>query len=783
MEKSKQQILDEINSLKKQIEELNGKIIDLEPPKGFDKMTEEEKKAYKKKQDKIKKQALRDMNNYSVVVSDHTMVSFPKNKSVVNSFAREVKFLTSIPLLRDTFTRIVPENYKKIHKKNLNDIEKLIERYNSTKAIRNDRIEFGANFENFASVYFNPVDFRSLDRKANKVFLEKFNHQLDKNQNTIGDKFKFQNLTDAQKKDLIKIRIKLFAEKLDKLHTVAQKKVQRDSKTKCSTFLEKYGFLNNQAGFRSGTKKFTTVKSVVSKRGVDMAKFKNQKNKLTSKKETEEKTRSELSKSRLVELNVMREKFDKFVRAFRGNGRQFSAEFEQEFPEFAERLYKQKTGGLLSFRSQNLSSSPISVQQHEIEKQFEEEFRKANSRLFYKSYYIPASYSQKMNYLGRVMTNIKTKTEKNLDQMKVKAYEKELKIINMRGGTVDYATIFSGLNVGIQKEFSDYVQSELKTFNRFSDKTKKDELSKFLANKVARMKSSVHKNKFFSLGTEKLEKLSGVLISRDEKLMSKDLKSITEILGNEQAERYKFLTQRVKEYNTKLNFEKSEIEKLGHALDTLAAKEYSFETDKKMQSIIAEIDARNKKLTIIKVSLDDAIKKKSAFENEFASKQISEAISSKTSKAVSHNTARSVFDKYAFPAVDAFGEKYYIEKNTIEGKQVEKLVSNFIMNFKNQVQNMVLSFANSENAEIVDYVNMLQERGEDDFGSVIRDLKKTQKFFKTQLEAKKDETASAFKNELEIYVQRLAKIESDLIKKLKSMNIEIGDVTLAKKIK
>lgn len=783
MERSKEQILDEIEKLKKQIEELNGKIIDKELPKDYEKMSEEEKKAYKKRQDKLKKEALMNIDNYSVVVNNHTMVSYSKNKAMVNSFVRDVGKLSSIPLTRDTFTRTVPDNYKDLHRKNLEEIEKLIERYNSTKAIRNDRVEFGANFENFASVYFNGYAIKTLNAKANRLFLQKYERQLDKNDNVIGDKFKFQNLTDTQKKDLIKIRIKLFTEKLDKLQIVASKKVKRDNKARCTTFLEKYGFVNSQARYRNGAKKFTTVKSVVSNRGVDMAKIKNNKSKLTSKKETEEKTREEQNKSRLIELNIMREKFDKFILAYRGNGRQFSIEFEQNFPELAEKLYKQKHGDNISFRSQNLVSSPISVQQHEIEKQFDEEFRKANYRLFYKSYYIPASYSQKMNYLGKVFTNAKTKSEKNLDQMKVREYEKELKVINLRGETANYETNFDGMNLGIQKEFLDYVNKELKTFNRLSDKSKNDALIKFLSSKIDRLKSVVHKNKFFSLGTEKIEKLSGVLISRDEKLMSKDVKSITEILGVEEAEKYKFITQNVKELNTKLNHEKSEVEKLGQTLEVLSQKEYSYETNQKMQSVISEIDARNKKLTIISSSLDEALRKKSVLENSFASKQIEKAMESKTSKIVSHNTSKSVFDKYAFPAVDSFGDKYYIEKNTIEGKQVEKIVSNFIMGFKNQVQNMKVAFGGTNYVEIDEFIKKLEDRIEDDFGSIIRDLKKTQKFLKSQMEKTKESQDKSLENELEICIQRFSKNESDVIRKLKSMNIEIGDVTLAKNIK
>ena len=93
---------------------------------------------------------------------------------------------------------------------------------------------------------------------------------------------------------------------------------------------------------------------------------------------------------------------------------------------------------------------------------------------------------------------------------------------------------------------------------------------------------------------------------------------------------------------------------------------------------------------------------------------------------------------------------------------------------------MKLSFGDSENAEIKAFVEKLTEKVEDDFGAIIRDLKKTQKFFVSQIEEAKKSAEKELRVELEKYVQRLSKVESELIRKLKSMNIEIGDVTLVK---
>ena len=93
---------------------------------------------------------------------------------------------------------------------------------------------------------------------------------------------------------------------------------------------------------------------------------------------------------------------------------------------------------------------------------------------------------------------------------------------------------------------------------------------------------------------------------------------------------------------------------------------------------------------------------------------------------------------------------------------------------------MKLSFEDCEIKEVQEYVEKLTDKLEDDFGTIIRELKRSQKFFVSKIEEAKSLANSALRVEIEKYVQRLNKIETELIRKLKSMNIEIGDVTLVK---
>ena len=120
----REEILEQIEKLKKQLEDLNGQIIDFELPKNYDKMSKEEKQAYHKKQEQLKKQALKNMNNYSVVEDGYTMVSYPKNRNIVGLFKKDVGNLSTIPLERDTFKRTTSDKVKELHKNNLEEIEK-----------------------------------------------------------------------------------------------------------------------------------------------------------------------------------------------------------------------------------------------------------------------------------------------------------------------------------------------------------------------------------------------------------------------------------------------------------------------------------------------------------------------------------------------------------------------------------------------------------------------------------------------------------------------------------
>ena len=363
----------------------------------------------------------------------------------------------------------------------------------------------------------------------------------------------------------------------------------------------------------------------------------------------------------------------------------------------------------------------------------------------------------------------------------MKEYSKELKNIIAKEDLIGFETIFEGLNIGIKEKFEKNVIKRRTDFDGLSEHAKKNELKKFLSAQIEDLKQVVNKNEFFSIRTEKLERLNGVMIERKEKNENKKMKEFLEKLTPKQADLYKHLSDSVKEYSTKYDYEKVTVEKLSAKLEQVSSLPYSYENNNQIESIMKDMDAHNKKLALAKRSLDNMLERKKTFENNFAAEQINKAMESGISKSFSYNTSSSVLDKYVFPAVDAFDEVYEIQKGTIEGKQVEKIVADFVMKFKNQIQNMQISFGSIGIPEIEDYVARLKQRDDDDFGVNIRDIKKTQKFFTEQIESLKNTKKNEVVDELSKYLQRLARIEGELVKKLKSMNIEIGNVKLAKK--
>ena len=62
----------------------------------------------------------------------------------------------------------------------------------------------------------------------------------------------------------------------------------------------------------------------------------------------------------------------------------------------------------------------------------------------------------------------------------------------------------------------------------------------------------------------------------------------------------------------------------------------------------------------------------------------------------------------------------------------------------------------------------------------IRDIKKTQKYLTAQFKTAQENGNDKISVEVDNYLQKLKNIESELIKKLKMMNVDIGNVTTKK---
>ena len=396
----------------------------------------------------------------------------------------------------------------------------------------------------------------------------------------------------------------------------------------------------------------------------------------------------------------------------------------------------------------------------------------------YVSDFIPATDSHSAVYLGRNFSNAKSKTERELDKVRAKEYRKELKNITMRKDLIGYETIFDGLNGQMKIEFNKHKDKHLKGFDALSNAKKITELQTFIADRAEKFEQVVHSNSFFSTSPDKLLRLNGVMLKKEDAI-SKDTKNFIANLSPNDAEFYKGLIQTIKEYKAKIASEKTDIEKLGTELEALSFQAFSYDNSQKMKKITDKMQSHTIKMRLATTSLEKAEEKKRTFEKSFASEQIKQALSE--NKTLSTNKSVSVFEKYVFPATDAFGETYNLEEGTIEAKQIQKIISAFIMKFKNQMQSMKLSFEAISEKEVSNYADKLIDTLSDDFGMNIRDIKKTQKYLSAQYKAAEESHKDKIAVEIDNYLQKLKNIESELIKKLKMMNVDIGNVTKKKK--
>ena len=422
----------------------------------------------------------------------------------------------------------------------------------------------------------------------------------------------------------------------------------------------------------------------------------------------------------------------------------------------------------------DLSKSPVAVQQRDILKILNEEIEMDNKRLKYASFYIPASASTNSVFVGKVFTNAKSKRELALDGDRANELTKTLKLVVSQKEILGFDKVFEKLNFGVQKEFLKKYENLIAGL---SDPQKFEKLEGFLKYEIEDAKSKVNNNGFLSSKKALLQKLNGVYVERV-KETDEELEKMKAVDG-EKAKIYKSLIQNLTSANQKYAAEQTNMTKLMEQLKNLMSGPQKAETRAKTIQVRSALDNSRIKLKSLKTFVEDAEERKRLFEQAYASEQIKKAVTENTN--IVYNVSKSVLDSYVFPRTNSKGEKVYIEPNTTLAKQIDRVISTFVMQFKTYIQATVKSAKLFKNASIKRVVNNISNKLSDDFGKTIRDLKKCQKYISEALSGE-DELLNdkSYKTELENDLLRLQNIEKKLIAALKKMGVEISEITAKK---
>ena len=365
-----------------EIVRLKGQIIDTSLPKDFASWGAEQQAAYTASQNDLKTKAIKT-GNFSGI-SKQTDSAIPVAGS---TDAKTVAASTGGKVL--TYPHETSAEAKNEHQISFDEISALVKRYMETEPIRNKSESFGKGFKTFAESYVGSERAAHVVSKTNEEFVASMKGQKDKNGNNIGANFKIDNLTPAQVEALIEQRMKTFEAVLRKMHFAAAERVGNDA-TPGSYFAR----MGEQTPIQVKPTHFNTNESHAN---------------ANIKPETPKPTQTSV-----IELQRQYNAFNEMNANFSGNGRQYAATAQQTLGEPVTDLYDRykKKYGL------DLAASSKSVQQNEINKQFEHKQTKIEKHAqFPNSRVVPTSRDSSSEYLSGTL-KAPAKTNPTLERAK-----------------------------------------------------------------------------------------------------------------------------------------------------------------------------------------------------------------------------------------------------------------------------------------------------------------------------------------------------------------------------
>lgn len=766
-----------------QIKMLEAKKIHSALPKDYVNMSNEEQIAYKKNQDALKSEAL--ATNISRVYKQDKKVAKVTEKKQLKEYA-EIMGVSKRSA-----------NKEKKHQQDLLDVDAKITRYNGTKAMRNKSVDFGTNYNNFINNYFNTQQANNLNKSTTNQFLSKFAGKEDKNGNKIDENTKFADLTSAQQNAYVQIREDAFAGKLNRMHKVASKKVAKDKKVSATQFTEERGIETENVRYKDGSKKYLHIKSRINRRlarkfdeefesGSVSDKTRRKYDKRINGKKSE--MGAIRNQNNLIDLRSKYDKVEDLNRTFRGNKTEYRAKLTEIVGDKAmvDKIYANygKLLGKLGAGAR-LEDSPIAVQQREATKAIQQQLEKYSRRAKYTTPYIPAVSSNASVFIGKTMTNAKTKTEIMHDQIMAQDINRALKQLVGNRGSISYDQIMNMIRPSLREDFN---KTKIKGFANFSENQKIDALQSYLEKRLEKANSRVHNNNFLKSDKNKLTNLNGTYIKRDSISQGKP-ETMANMIKTNNSPVYQQLVKNFNSAKLRLETEESNYARLGKALSNVTSGVQTRATRSEAEKIKRAMSESRVKMRTLSYIKNDAENKKKSYEQAFATKQIKAETSRNSSIKFNQNDVKDLFNNYRFPMKPRPGEMgpdgrpmgpRPVRPGSPEARMIERSIGNFIMKYKNQIQTMAKSMIEPELEDMNRYIKGIASNLSNDFGKIVRDLRRTERKLTEKLKKVQDKTDSdsqEIKSKLENNLEQLKLNERNLMEQLKSMGIDINEIT------
>lgn len=725
----------------REIQKLENQKITVEKPQQYFTMTPEQQLAYDNHQDRLKRQAYTDVNLAKYIRTLDRM--------------ERAKNPAALGLGTLTHQATTPKDRREKHLADLREARDAIDRFDSTAVMRNKERDFGAEEGPDGRVrdHFRTMALMYMDKKRYIEMMKRYK---------LKSAFEYVKLSANQKEQERKRREQALRAQLAQIERTLARKVSRDQRVGTGSFLAERNMTEQVVRYNDGSRRYREAQSTLSG-GVRV-----------NKHIREDRTPSQITQIQNEAMNIdkMMQEFSQFVSSYKGPSSGFAAEFKKQFAKYGPYAQKIYDKYARSFRGLDVSldKRPVAVQQRKIMETLAQELSKCKQRITSNGK-IPASKEISDLFIAKTFTNATTRAELDLHKQAAEEFNRILALIRQQRGVVSFDSLTRRIDSTHLEDFYKHWKTKL---NGKSEEVKKNQLEAYFQAKLDKALRDVHNDTMFRADASKLERLNGKRVLKS----SIDHTGVSPVIANamktESNPVYQAIVRDVNSATEKVNLERINMEDLLKKLKIAQSKPRTPATIAQISRINQAIKQSQSKLDVLNKVLHEATTKKRDYESAFASSQIKEA--KLHTRNLAYNASHSkTLETYEFTRSDGT----QVVQGTTDAKQVEMLVSRYVMQYRQSIQSMMKSELIKKSDELRSQIEDVSKKLDDDFGRSLKYSRKIRDQIQAQMERLKTSTKEEDKKlytKLDEEYRRLYKAEQVLNTRMQQMNIDVSSV-------